>query len=338
MSTHEDALPRDEDPAEAAALWCMRLSDGDMSEEEWRAFEIWLAEPGHDELVQDAAAIWHASEAIGEQPEIIALRSQALTSYRKAGHRRWLAVEPGRLRRFGALAAMLLLAFTAILFWYGTRPDEYATGIGERQVAMLGDGSRVSLDAATDVQVRMKDAARQVELIGGRAKFDVAKDPLRPFTVAAGDKLVVAVGTSFSVELVGGDVRVILYEGQVEVRDRSDLGASATKRRQMMTAGSELVGSIGSSGPGQVTRPDLSQSLSWEQGMINFENEPLANAIARVNRYSKRQIRLADPALGGILVDGVFKAGDLDAFLEGVTALHPVRRENAGTEILLERR
>src|SRR3546814_6222189 len=79
----------------------------------------------------------------------------------------------------------------------------------------------VSLDAATKVNVRMKEAGRQVELLAGRAKFDVAKDPQRPFTVAAGDKLVVAVGTSFSVELIDGQVRVILYEGQVEVRDRN---------------------------------------------------------------------------------------------------------------------
>src|SRR3546814_13438728 len=92
------------------------------------------------------------------------------------------------------------------------RPDAYATHIGERQLAVLDDGSRVSLDAVTKVKVRMKDEARQVELLEGRAKFDVAKDPLRPFTVAAGDKLVVDVGTSFSVELIDGQVRVILHE------------------------------------------------------------------------------------------------------------------------------
>src|SRR3546814_19485198 len=102
------------------------------------------------------------------------------------------------------------------------RPDAYATHIGERQLAVLDDGSRVSLDAVTKVKVRMKDEARQVELLEGRAKFDVAKDPLRPFTVAAGDKLVVAVGTSFSVELIDGQVRVILYEGQVEGGERNE--------------------------------------------------------------------------------------------------------------------
>ena len=65
---------------------------------------------------------------------------------------------------------------------------------------------------------------------------------MRPFTVAVGDKLVVAVGTSFSVELINGDVRVILYEGQVEVRDRDDRAVgAAVAPRVMLTPGAALV-------------------------------------------------------------------------------------------------
>src|SRR3546814_14429474 len=116
------------------------------------------------------------------------------------------------------MAASVMLAFTVGLVWFSMRPTAYATEIGERQLAVLEDGSQVSLDAATKVNVRMKEAGRQVELLAGRAKFDVAKDPQRPFTVAAGDKLVVAVGTSFSVELIDGQVRVILYERSEERR------------------------------------------------------------------------------------------------------------------------
>src|SRR3546814_1473407 len=65
-------------------------------------------------------------------------------------------------RRMG-IAASLLLALTLGLAWLAMRPDAYATHIGERQLAVLDDGSRVSLDAVTKVKVRMKDEARQVE-------------------------------------------------------------------------------------------------------------------------------------------------------------------------------
>ncbi|MGV7119786.1 MULTISPECIES: FecR family protein [unclassified Sphingopyxis] len=334
-------LRPDEDAAmEAAALWCIRLAEDDLAPAEWDEFEAWLALPGHADLLQDAARVWRESGAIGDWPEIIALRSKALSQFRQQSQKRWLSGTPGPLRRGAAWAAMLLLAVATAGMWYVTRPDAIETGVGERRVALLDDGSHVSLDATTSMTVRMKDEARQIELVEGRAKFDVAKDPLRPFTVAAGDKLIVAVGTSFSVELVDGEVRVILYEGQVEVRDRADTTRSAVpaRRRLMMTAGSELVDTVGSAAPPQVSRPDLSQTLSWELGLISFDDEPLAGAVERMNRYSARRIRLADPTLGAIRVDGMFRAGDVDAFVEGVTALHPVRQRIVGDEVVLESR
>jgi transmembrane sensor len=71
---------------------------------------------------------------------------------------------------------------------------------------------------------------RRLWLDSGRAKFSVAKDPLRPFSVAAGDKLVVATGTVFSVERLTGQMRVVLYEGHVAVLDdktgRADTAAA----------------------------------------------------------------------------------------------------------------
>lgn len=338
MNTDMATLPPGGDGSQEAALWCIRLSESKLTGEEWDAFEAWLAMPGHADRLEEAIAVWQASGAIGDWPQIIALRTKALTQFRKSNQRRWLSAAPRRMQAIAACAAALLLAISVTLFWYVNRPSEYETGIGERQVAVLDDGSRVSLDAVTVMNVRMQDEGRHVELVEGRAKFDVAKDPLRPFTVAAGDKLVVAVGTSFSVELIEGEVRVILYEGQVEVRDRTDTAqsAGAAPRRQLMTPGSELVGAVGSSQPPQLSRPDLSQSLSWEQGLINFDAEPLASAVERMNRYSTKRMRLSDPGLGHIAIDGIFQAGDLDAFVEGITALHPIRQKLVGGDIVLE--
>lgn len=338
MSDDLLAMSLDEPKMETAALWCLRLSEGELDEREWAEFEAWLDAPGHADLFQEAALVWQTSGALGDLPEVIALRTKALDRFRRSNELRWLRVPPRRTARTIGYAAALLLTLGVTLFWYGNRPQEYATGIGERQLAILKDGSHLSLDAATAVNVRIKDESRQIELVEGRAKFDVAKDRLRPFTVAAGDKVIVAVGTSFSVELVDGKVRVILYEGQVEVRDRSDTGqvAAATARRRLLRPGNELVGVIGSNAPPQIVKPDLSQSLSWEHGLINFDGEPLASAVERMNRYSSRRLKLGDHATGTIRIEGIFKAGDLDAFVEGVTTLHPVRYRTIDDEIVLE--
>ncbi|WP_163071616.1 FecR domain-containing protein, partial [Acinetobacter baumannii] len=58
---------------------------------------------------------------------------------------------------------------------------------------------------------------RALRLLAGRARFEVAKDPRRPFAVTAGDRMVVATGTAFSIELFRAEMRVVLYQGSVSV-------------------------------------------------------------------------------------------------------------------------
>ena len=325
-----------------AADWCMRLSDDDMTEEEWAQFEAWLEEPGNADRIQQAAEVWQACATVADRPAIIDARAAALDEYRSESlrhdrARRWQ--RPTWLVGLAASLVVMLGSAYAWQGWHGEPARVYDTGIGERQVAMLDDGSRVSLDAATAVDVRMEAEGRKVELRQGRAKFDVAKDPLRPFTVAVGDKLVVAVGTSFSVELINGDVRVILYEGQVEVRDRDDRAVgAAVAPRVMLTPGAALVDPADDRANIKVSRPDLSNSLNWEQGMVNLDAESLTNAVERMNRYSARKIVLADPTLGSVRVSGMFHTDNVDAFVEGVTTLYPIRERRVGDQIILDRR
>src|SRR3546814_16707703 len=127
-------------------MWCIRLSEGDWSEAEWAEFDAWLAQPGHADLLQDAAGVWQATGALGDWPHVIALRTQALADYGDANRRRWLAATPGWLTRRMGIAASLLLALTPGLAWLALRTDASATHIGERPTALMAGGTRVSLD------------------------------------------------------------------------------------------------------------------------------------------------------------------------------------------------
>src|SRR3546814_1567031 len=73
---------------ETAALWCIRLSENDMSTAEWSEFDGWLAQPGNADLLQQAASIWEATGEVGNWPNMIALRAQALNDVAKATRRR----------------------------------------------------------------------------------------------------------------------------------------------------------------------------------------------------------------------------------------------------------
>lgn len=332
------AIGSDDARLEDASVWCARLADGHMSPEEQTAFDAWIAQPANREAFDRAAGTWQAFEAVAAAPELIVMRGQALESVRRANRGRWArAVRRGPVI---GIAASLALAVVAGGAWLHFAPKAYVTGVGERRVVALADGSKLSLDAATEVDVRYLADRRQLWLKRGRAKFAVAKDPLRPFSVAAADKVVVATGTEFSVELLRKQVHVVLYQGHVSVLDAARYGGEARpvglasarvaegskppSADQALTPGRELIASVDAP-QAQVIASDPARSLSWEAGQLVFNNEPLASAVERVNRYSDEKVAVDDPAAANVLVSGVFTAGDTNAFVIGITAVFPVR-------------
>jgi transmembrane sensor len=342
MSAAFDEMP---DRDEQAGYWCLSLAEGPLTPADQAAFDRWLAEPDNAQAFADASDVWDAIDDISNRPELIHLRGAALETFRRANRQRWTRPAAPRWAWSGAVATCLVVAaLAAILLHVPTQI--YRTGIGERQLAMLEDGSKLSLDADTEVDVRMARGRRELVLVRGRAKFDVAKDPLRPFSVTAGDKMVVATGTAFTVEMLDRHVHVLLYEGHVAVLDRDSRTpiiraeprhGNKAAADQMLVPGRELVMPLGAGG-GTLETADVPQSLSWETGQLIFDDEPLASAVARVNRYSKEKVRVGDAGAAAAHVSGVFTAGDTDAFVEAVTALAPVRAARGDGEITFRHR
>jgi len=324
---------------EAASTWCMRLSEGALSADEQRAFDAWLDDdPDNLEAFDRSVRVWQRFGAAATAPEFIEVRERALATFRKRNQARWTP-NGGRWRPIWAIAACLLVAILSGALWLQAQPDIYRTAVGERRVVVLADGSRISLDAATRVDVRLEDDRRELVLRQGRAKFDVAKDPLRPFSVTAGDKVVVATGTSFSVELLRRRMHVVLYEGQVAVLERKGDRTTPVALRnatgaadRLLKPGGELVSTLAQS-TASVLPTDVARSLSWEAGQLTFIDEPLASAVERVNRYSARRIELADPEVGKLELNGVFNTGDVDAFVVGVRETLPIRVAQRGDAI-----
>lgn len=334
--------PRNPTPAqyEAAAQWCLQLAEGPLPDPAQRAFDDWLAaNPANLAAFERTSGMWRQVGEAAASPELVPLRERSLAMFRRRSQWRWARRTVGRPLMAGVAALLLVVAGGS--WWWQSAPESYRTGVGERRVVMLDDGSRASLDAATEVDVRMRGDRRELQLVAGRAKFDVAKDPLKPFSVRVGDKLVVAVGTSFSVETINGKLRVILYEGKVVVLDRPAGGGAPEEvlpalhdgtSETTLTPGRELVVAMSGDGAAQLTKADPARSLSWEGGQLVFEDEPLSLAVSRINRYSARQVELKG-AVGRLRVNGVFNTGDIEAFAAGIEATLPVRVIRARDEV-----
>jgi transmembrane sensor len=85
------------------------------------------------------------------------------------------------LRWMAGLAASVIVA--AGLDWWLTlsRPDQFQTKVGEQRSVLLADGSRVTLNTASRIEVRLQADQRVVQLLQGEALFEVAHDAQRPF-------------------------------------------------------------------------------------------------------------------------------------------------------------
>jgi transmembrane sensor len=327
-----------------AAAWCARLSERVSSRDD-AALLAWLAaDPENRQAFEAVSCTLDNVEYFAGAPEMLKLREAALTEARR-GRRSPLAA-----RWVWAACIVLGVLGTGIATsLYLTRFSKVETGIGERRAFTLPDGSGLSLDAATQVRLSYSPERRQVVLARGRAKFDVAHDPLRPFMVEAGGKVVVATGTSFSVELVGQQVHVILYEGRIEVVPVSTIAARMSNSLRhpethvdtALNPGQELVATVDDTPEiRQVASIDIPRSLSWQGGDLAFKEEPLSIAVARVNRYLDRPLKVGDRQAGEVRISGVFHAGDAGAFVDGVTALFPIRSERTqdGTTLVFEPR
>jgi transmembrane sensor len=311
--------------AEAAA-WRVRLSEDDAETSE--AFEAWIADSANEAAWDQVQAPWRQVGEKAASPEMMALRAGALARARAHSGR---GRPPLRMRIAAGLAAAVVLSAGGYggWRWVEAQPQVYRTTLGERRVVPLPDGSKVSLDSGSKVRIRYTKEARRLELLAGQARFDVAHDVQRPFSVTARDQTVVATGTAFNVDLMGPKVLVTLIEGHVVVvrTPPKAVFAPAPKPTSIqLDAGEQLIASI--SAPPQVLQANLERATAWETGQLAFKDEPLAAVAERVSRYAAHPIHVA-PDAAGLRVSGVFKAGDIDTFVDIVTSYLPVQAATA---------
>jgi transmembrane sensor len=311
-----------------AATWQSQLSE--LGAESTPEFEAWLEQPGAEEAWARVRAPWEYLGEHANDPDVIAQRQVALGHARKANSQRQA---PHDWRRIvGSAAAILLLAFVigGGYAWL-TSPADYETGLGERRVITLVDGSRVSLDSNSEVTVKYSRNARELHLLRGQARFDVAHNVERPFSVLAGDQKVIATGTAFNVDLSGPKVLVTLIEGHVVVVDEANstpLPMPTTLQQPErhiveLKAGQQLAALPAV--PPEIVPANLQHVTAWTSGQLMFDNERLSDVVARINRYTDKPISIDDPIVGAMRISGVFNTGDVAGFVVIVTQYLPVR-------------
>ncbi len=249
-------------------------------------------------------AAWARVAAIHGMTGKILTEQREATEGRGAGmSRRTLVI--GGLIGVGVAAAGSVGVQRALL---RARAD-YITSTAEIRRIALSDGSEITLGPDSAIAIGFTDVRRSVELLAGMAYFDVARNVARPFSVLSGDFTATALGTAFDVSSDAGFVSVSVDRGSVEARAPT-LGAR-------LNPGDWISFDIASHGIARGTR-EASQIAAWREGMIVAERETVSAMVARIARWQRGSVVMADPFLGSRVVSGVFDLADPIGALEAV--------------------
>ena len=250
-AANDDAL------AEQARSWIAWLASGDIGEGRMHEFEHWLAQPGHRRAFEHERALWRS---VGPRP-------QAQPVERRRPHRmRWAMA--------AAAALAMLVAWPEA--WLRLQADHRSTHVV--QSVNLPDGSRAVLDADSAIAVRFDAHAREIELLRGRAWFEVSPDAQRRFSVRAGNGLVEDISTAFSVARSDGRVETQVGQGRVRVASPVDGGWTYLQVGQRAVYGEH-------SGVTRLQDVVADSVGAWRQGELLLEQASVADAVQWVGRY-----------------------------------------------------
>jgi transmembrane sensor len=321
----------------------VRLERG-LTAEERRELEEWLAaDSTHAAALAGLARIWDGADVMAELAELFPLEQQVLT-------------KPRAMRfALGACAAALVAAAVVTTLHFFTAAVEdpapavvaerqtqpaivqpaavtpplqavaqqqvYETAVGEQSTVRLSDGSSVTLNTDSSIEVRYDEVQRAVLMLRGEVFFEVAHDTARPFRVRARDRLLEAVGTAFNVRLgPTDDVKMMVTEGKVSVVPWVPDAVPRPSAPPVIVAAGSLA--IMRAGPMVVQGLDATEidaRLSWQRGMLVFDSEPLDSVLLEISRYTTVEFA-PDASIRDVRVGGYFRAGDIDSLLVALRA------------------
>lgn len=289
---------------EQASHWLMLQWGGELNDEQRQRFIDWqAADPEH-------VRAWRRLERLqGTLAGVPAHTASAV-----------LREQPdARRRQTLKLLSLLLVAggsgylAHAQLPWREAMAD-LRSGTGERLQRTLADGSRLSLNSGSAVNIRYSERERRIQLLQGELLLESGKDPAaRPLIVETAAGEIQALGTRFSVYEIDGGSRVDLYEGELELRPRKLPAVRLQAGQQRWFSANRF---------GEVDQAD-GNAIAWNENRLIAERMPLGEFLVELSRHRPGVLR-CDPQVASLPLTGVFPLGDTDRVLAALQQSLPV--------------
>ncbi|MDQ9092114.1 FecR domain-containing protein [Pseudoalteromonas haloplanktis] len=232
-----------------------------------------------------------------------------------------------------ACAALMVISLISYQYWPNSDlPSfhaQYQSARGEQIDFELPDGSQLSLDAQSQLLLVFDAKQRVSQLKQGRALFDIAKDPQRPFIVNTNGANVTVLGTRFSVDSKSNSTRISVDHGRVKVQstDNSQHLIELVQGQQAVLTkqGVEV----------QNINPHLVDA--WRNGRLVFNNVPLYEVCAEFTRYHDVNFEFTKLSVRNMMISGTFNANELDNFLNLLPHVLPIEIKNNNNHVVMSK-
>lgn len=304
-----------------AARWFVLLASGDATEADRQRWQDWrTADARHEDAWRRAEAVTARFADIPDTQTTASVEALEARQDRRAQRRQIL-------RGLGSLVGLLLIGGIG---WQGWRRSDASadalTAVGEQRNLTLADGSHLSLDTDTVVDVVFNARERLIRLRRGRVLITTARPEgsgaAPPFRVETAEGRVQALGTRFAVRQESGTTHVAVMEARVAIHgaDMADFGAGSAP---ILAAGE----AARFNRQGLVDRRAAQPADSaWARGMLVADEMTLADFTAELARYRTTPL-VCDPAVRALRISGTYPLTDPDRALAALARALPVRVE-----------
>lgn len=299
----------DHQSLEEAADWLIRMSESALSDTERAEWETWKVSTPERSRAWSRAQLLQTK--LGGLPPSLAMSALDRPS------------SPERRAALGKLAMILAILPAGWGSWKLAESQQWSadfhTAVGQQRELTLADGSKITLNTDTAVDVLFDANQRLIHLREGEILVQTAPDrsPLpRPFLVSTRQGRMQALGTRFTVREQQPRTHLVVLEGAVKV----ELAQNRQGTPLIVNAGQRTDFSAHTFGP--LSAADRYVG-AWTHGMLMADNMRLADFVAELTRYRRGFVRL-DPALADLRISGAYPISDSQRTLNMLAQTYPI--------------
>lgn len=227
-------------------------------------------------------------------------------------------------------ASLILLMVISAVVWYQYfrfEPIIYQTKYGQMQTIVLPDGSKVTLNANSRLEINKAwsdERCREVNLVG-EAYFEVEKKPAtkQKFVVHTADLDVVVLGTSFNVSDRNAKTKVVLKEGAVTLKLKNE--EKASKSQEVMMQVGELVEFSKKDQKLVKQAVNTDNFSSWKENKLIFEDTTMKEIALLIQENYGLEVNFEDESLAKRKITGTIPSENLSALLKSLETIFEIK-------------